>query len=65
MEIGNYFIEFININATDCPIRIKNILTNTFVEYGVEGLPWKLLGNCNDKEVINYVFNNFESDIII
>lgn len=60
-EQPEYELEYININATDCPIKLTNLVTKETRLYGVEGLPWKLLRK--DQEIMQYVFNNFKSDI--
>ena len=52
-EQPKYEANYININATDDPLEIINLDTNISKEYGVEGLPWKLVGRkTKDQEIL-------------
>lgn len=67
----SYKLDWININATDCPARVTNNHTGEIKEYGVEGDAWRLLAYHNngtyrnEQDLLNIVFNNFKSDIKI
>ena len=67
-----YKLEWININATDCPAKITNLETGEVKQYLIEEDAWKLLviihmigenlTYSGQEEILDIIFRNFKSD---
>lgn len=60
-KVGIFLVEYLE-GPTDNPIRITVMGTEETSTFLIEGTAWKLLGNCNDENVILHVFSKFNSE---